>query len=102
MNNINEMAIKNVEADIEHGFFFVEFENGKSLQCCLKAQRQTEEELFHNGVIFLNQIEVGNSGFNEGLCADCNEWAVGEDDEWEHIEEFLIEQARSNGVEIVA
>jgi hypothetical protein len=101
MKNLNDLKVTNIESNTEFGFFFVEFSNGKSLQCCLKALRQSEEEHFENGPIFLNQIEHDNSGFSDGLCADCNEWAV-VDGEWGHIIDFLIERARENGVQIVA
>lgn len=97
MNELNRLSIKNSESNTEHGFYFVEFENGKSLQCCLVSSKKNdfEEQYFHN------QIEIGNSGYSEGLCADCNEWAA-KGDEWAHIEEFLIEVARCDGVQIIA
>lgn len=101
---MQNLTVKNREADLETGFFFVEFTNGQSLQCCLKSLSQTEEEHFANGTIYLNQIEVGNSGHSEGICSDVNAWAAGDDDAdaWDSVELFLIEQARIAGVEVVA
>lgn len=94
MINLNELVVSNVDASLEAGFFFVEFEDGRSLQCCLDAKGDEWDHWY------VNQIEVGNNGFSEASCADCNEWAV-VDGEWDHIELFLIEQARAVGVEIV-
>ncbi|MBB1438389.1 hypothetical protein [Shewanella sp. SG41-4] len=99
MKNLNDLKVINVESNTESGFFHVEFSTGNSLQCCLKHLRQSEDEFFENGPIFLNQIEHDNSGFDDGLCADCNEWAF-VDGEKEHILEFLINRARENGVQI--
>lgn len=102
---MQNLTVKNREADLEAGFFWVEFTNGQSLQCCLKELQQTEEEHDANGTIYLNQIEVGGNGHSEGICADVNGWAAqsdNEDDLWDEVELFLIEQARSAGVEIVA
>lgn len=97
MNKLKNLVVKNSEVDTEFGFFFVELQNGKSLQCCLKQYQD------HEGgePYFLKQIEIDNSGYSDGLCADCNNWAV-IDNEWSHIEEFLIDHARLAGVEIVA
>ncbi len=95
MKNLNELAIKNRETDLENGFFFVEFFDGRSLQYCL-VSKLDDEELY-----FVEQIEVGNSGHNEGASLDCNAWAADEDGSLEHVELFLIDQARKIGVEIV-
>lgn len=98
MKNINEMKIISRDYDLESGFFWVEFESGRSLQCCLKGIR--DEDGQYAG--YAEQIEIGNSGFDEGLSWECNELAAGEDGEAGHIEEFLIEQARKAGLQIVA
>lgn len=74
----------------------MEFESGKSLQCCLK-QAGNEDDGFY----FENAIEIDNNGFDEGLSMDNNEWAA-IDGEWGHIQDFLIEQAREFGLQIVA
>lgn len=97
MKSINEMKIINREYDLDSGFFWVEFEGGKSLQCCLKLYGSEEE-----GLHYQPQIEIGNNGFVEGQNWDANEWAAGEDGDADHIEEFLIEQAREIGIQIVA
>ena len=99
MKNLQNLEIKNVEFDLENGFFWVEFENGKVLQCCLKEQNQDENK---NGLVFMEAIEVCNNGYNDGICWDANEWAADEDGDVEHINDFLIEQAREIGLEIVS
>ena len=97
MKNLNELVIKNRETNLENGFFFVEFFDGRSLQCCLVGKRDNDDEWLY----FVEQIEVGNSGHDEGLSLDCNAWAADEDGGLDHVELFLIEQARMIGVEIV-
>ena len=97
MKNLNELAIKNREANLVHGFFFVEFFDGRSLQCCLVSKLDNEND----DPYFVEQIEADNSGHDEGLSYDCNKWAADEDGGLEHVELFLIEQARMVGVEIV-
>ena len=97
MKNLNELEIKNVEFNTDWGFFCVEFENGKSLQCCLKAI--TDKDGCYQG--FYEQVEIDNNGYNDGICWDVNEWAADEDGEHKHIQDFLIEQAREIGLEIV-
>jgi len=92
MKNLNCLEVINVEVNIEHGFFFVEFNNSKSLQCCLKYDE--------NEQMFLNQIERRDSGFDEGLCADCNDWALADIDGCDVLG-FLIGEAKKAGVEIV-
>ena len=96
MKNLQNLEIINKDFDLQNGFFWVEFENGKILQCCLKSVYD------ENGLIGFNeQIELDNNGYNDGLCWDANEWAVSEDGDVDHINDFLIEQARSIGLEIV-
>ena len=97
MTNLNELVIKNRESDTESGFFWIEFESGKSLQCCLVSKQDScDDEPY-----FVDAIETDNSGYNDGICGDVNEWAS-VNNEWDHIEYFLIEQARKCGVSIVA
>lgn len=102
MINLNELTVTIREFDLGAGFFWVEFDNGESLQCCLKELRQDEQELYENGPIFLEQIELDNNGYNDGICLEVNAWAADEDGEMEHVNEFLIEQAREVGLEIIA
>ena len=98
MTNLNELAVTKRDYDLESGFFWVEFENGESLQCCLKGIRDEDGDY----VGYATQVEIGNSGFDAGLSWDCNQWAAGEDGEVGHIEDFLLEQARKAGLQIVA
>lgn len=103
MINLNELKVTNTEHNLESGFFWVEFENGKTLQLCLIEKKQTEEEHFKNGSIYQPKISASDNGFNSGLCADCNSWAVdNEEHEWGHIEDFLLEKAREAGLEIIS
>lgn len=64
MTNLNDLNVVNAEANLKYGFFWVEFENGKSLQCCLKAAHQDEQDLFENGPIYLEMVELDNNGYN--------------------------------------
>ncbi len=98
MKTISEMKIISRDYDLDSGFFWVGFEGGKSLQCCLKGIRNEDGQ--YAG--YAEQIEIGNSGFDEGSSWDCNEWAAGAYGEAGHIEEFLIDQARKIGLQIVA
>lgn len=100
IETLNNLEIETLSA--ENGFFFVEFKNGLSLQCCLDEVKQSEEDLYENGPVYLDQIQCDNSGFDEGLCWDCNEWAAGDNDEISHINDFLIEKAREIGISIVS
>lgn len=97
MSNLNDLTVTNAEYDLDNGFFFIELSNGKSLQCCLKSYQEDEFSV----PCFHAQIELDNNGYNNGLCADCNEWAVF-DGEWSHINDLLIDEARKIGIEIVA
>ena len=101
MTNLNDLKIVNRDYDVEAGFFWVEFDDGKSLQCCLV----TKQDDFDSEPYHTDEIEIGNSGYIDGLCGDCNNWAADYSDssggEWGHIEDFLIEQARIIGIEIV-
>ena len=101
MNNIklNDLKVVNREYNLESGFFWVELENDKSLQCCLKEQQQG---LYENGPIYLEQVSIDNNGHDWGICYDVNKWARDEDGEIEHVQDFLIAQAREIGLQIVA
>lgn len=93
MTNLNELAVTNRDYDLELGFFWVEFENGESLQCCLKGVRDEDG----NYVGYSAQVEIGNNGYDDGICADVNAWAKDAD-----VKDFLLEQARKTGLQIVA
>lgn len=103
MNNINlnDLNVVNRDYDLDSGFFWVEFENGKSLQCCL-VQARRGDDLAEYGALYLGQVELDNNGFDDGLSYDNNAWAKDEDGEMGHINGFLIEQARMCGLEIVS
>lgn len=90
---LNEIAITKRDYDLESGFFWVEFDNGESLQCCLKGIRDEDG----NYVGYSAQVEIDNNGYDDGICADVNEWAKDAD-----VEDFLLEQARKVGLQIVA
>lgn len=102
MTDLNEINVVNREYSLATGFFWVEFENGKSLQCCLKEQYQADGDRYASGKsIYLEQVDINDNGFDYGINWDNNQWAVGTDGKAEHIEEFLIEQARQCGLQIV-
>ena len=103
MTNLNDLNVVNREYNLETGLFWVEFEDGSSLQCGLVGQPQVNEWRYETGnTIYLEQVDIYNNSFDYGLNWDNNQWAVGEDGETEHIEEFLINQARMCGLQIVA
>lgn len=91
MKNLNKMNVANREYSLESGFFWVEFENGESLQCCLEVIDDTGS--------YKAEIKEDDNGFDEGLSRDCNRWAS--QCGWDHINDFLLEQARQAGLEIV-
>ena len=96
MNNINlnELKVIDREYNLESGFFWVEFEDGGSLQCCLKAK--------HDGLGYEAQIDTNNTGFDQGLSWNNNKWASHDDSECEHIDDFLLEQAQKVGLQLIA
>ena len=93
MTNLNELAVTKSDYDLESGFFWVEFENNKSLQCCLKGIR--DEDGDYAG--YSAQVEIDNNGHDDGICADVNAWAKDAD-----VKDFLLDQARKAGLQIVA
>lgn len=97
LNALNALTVVSREYGLVSGFFWVEFENGKSLQCCLR------EAFSYYGIHvgYEPQIDINDTGFNVGINWDNNQWAAGEYGEAEHIEEFLIEQAKQAGLEII-
>lgn len=101
LESLNNLKVVNVEADLGRGFFWVEFDNGRSLQCCLKEQMQSNLHFFIKGPEYLNAIDSRDCGFDQGQCADVNKWAVGEDGEWGHILDFLLANAARYGVDIL-
>jgi len=94
---LNQFTVVSREYSLESGFFWVEFESGKSLQLCLNAELDNSNAL----VKYTPQVSIYDNGYYEGLSRDNNQWAQAEDGSTEHIEEFLIEQARQCGLQIV-
>ena len=92
MKTLNELKIVNTAYDLDLGFFWVEFETGKSLQCCL-----VQDDDF----AYLPKINSNDTGSSEGLSSDNNEWAVGDDCDWGHINDLLISEAKKVGIEII-
>ncbi len=93
MKNLNKMTVANRDCCPGTGFFWVEFEDGSSLQCCLVAKQA--------GPGYKACVNTKDTGYYDGISRDCNEWAADEDGYTEHIERYLIEQARQAGLEIV-
>lgn len=92
---LNTLKISNKDYDLETGFFWVEFSNDKSLQCCLK-QHGNDDSYY-----FKKEIELDNNGYSDGLSGENNAWAA-DGQEWGHINDFLIAQAREIGIAIIA
>lgn len=59
------MKITNTDYDLDAGFFWVEFENEKSIQCCLD---HAKDDFIH-----IKRV-IDNGGYDDGLSGDCNEW----------------------------
>lgn len=92
MKNLSELKIVNTDYDLESGFFWVEFQNGKSIQCCLVQDDNSA---------FVARINSNDTGASEGLSSDNNEWALSDDCDWGHINDLLITEAKKLGIEIV-
>ena len=92
MNTLNTLKIVNTDYDLESGFFWIEFQNGKSIQCCLVQNDDSG---------FVAQINSDDTGASEGLSSDNNEWALGDDCDWGHINNLLIIEAKKLGIEII-
>lgn len=58
------MNIIDSDYNIINGFFWVEFQDGKSLQVCL------ENDLGR----YLKTINLSDCGIDTGMCLDCNDW----------------------------
>ena len=92
MKTLNELKIVNTDYDLDLGFFWVEFENGKSLQCCLVQDAD---------FAYLPKINSNDTGSSEGLSSDNNEWALGEDQDFGEINDLLISEAKKLNIEII-
>ena len=99
--NLNDLKIDFVEYCLNDGFFFVVFENGESVQCCLASDEVIDDAGYSHSE-YKAAVNEDNNGFDEGLNRDCNRWASHDDEcEWGHINEFLIEKAKKAGLEII-
>lgn len=86
---MKNLIITNTEFNTEYGFFFVEFSNGKSIQCCLIEKPRLDGEF--SG--YEEKISHDDNGFDEGVCLDCNSWAIelyGKD----AVNSYLVEVSR--------
>lgn len=93
VKNINELKIVNTDFDINTGFFWVEFEGEKSIQCCLKQGQKGK---------YLRQIDRSNNGSSEGLSGDNNRWALDPETlDWSQIDSILHKEARIMGIKII-
>ena len=94
---LNQLTVVSREYSLESGFFWVEFEDGRSLQLCLNAVLDNDGAL----IKYTPHVSINDNGYYEGLSRDNNQWAADTDGNTGHIEEFLIEQARQCGLQIV-
>ena len=83
------MNVKTFDYDLDTGFAWILVELGEDLatiQCCIEAGKK--------------QIDMVNSGFDEGICRDVNQRAV---KYWGSNRCFntLIRHAKKNGFEII-
>ncbi|WP_087546738.1 hypothetical protein [Acinetobacter sp. WCHA39] len=93
MKNLNELKIVNTDFDLDTGFFWIEFENGKSLQCCLKLRKDLKG--------YKKEIVKNDNGSCEGLSGDNNDWALDEENpDWANINDLLHREARKLGIKI--
>lgn len=90
---LENLNISKVEYDLENGFFWVEFDNDKSIQCCLIERK--------DGKGFRKAIDMNDNGYDWGMCEDVNRWAFNENGEGDHVLVFLLKQARKAGLQIV-
>ena len=93
MKTLNELKIVNTDYDLDLGFFWIEFENGKSLQCCLNQRKDLKG--------YKKEIDSNDNGSHWGLSGDNNEWALGEDQDFGEINNLLHREARKLGIKII-
>lgn len=92
MTNLNELKITNREFDLDSGFFWVEFEGGKSLQCCVHESSKPEK-------VVINESDCGHDW---GICKDVNQWAVEEGlADWWDVNQSLMSEAEKIGISII-
>lgn len=93
--NLNKLTIAHTGYSIVDGFFWIKFDNGKTLQCCLAKSKKSgfKRAVFKNG-----------NGYNTGICADINAWAMdgkNQEEVSENLLQFLIKNARKSGLRII-
>jgi hypothetical protein len=84
LNNSDYMNSDNIS--LEYGFFHIEFNNEKSIQCCLKEGKKG----------FIKEISASDTGASWGICGDVNSWFG----DYEICEKILLQEARKQGVRI--
>ena len=89
MKNLN---ITDVTCSLICGYFWVEFDNGRSIQCCLMKRK--------DGDGFEKAINFDDPGIAWGICADVNAWAA-PDDDYEFVYTTIKREARKAGVRII-
>lgn len=94
MKTLNELKIVNADYDLQTGFFWVEFENGKSLQCCLEYRKDEKG--------YKKSIKASDNGSGDGLSGDNNQWALDEESQdWLEIDNLLHKEARKLGIKVI-
>ena len=89
---LSNLNITNVEYDLDNGFFWIEFDNEKSIQCCLMKRK--------DGDGFKKAINFDDPGVAWGICADVNAWAAPNGD-YEFVYTTIKHEARKAGVRII-
>ena len=93
MKTLSELKIVNTDFDLDTGFFWIEFENDKSLQCCLQLRKDEKG--------YKKSIKADDNGSSEGLSGDNNDWALDEENpNWVNINDLLHKEARKLGIKI--
>ena len=91
--NLNELNIKNIEFDLQNGFFWVEFEGtDRSLQCCLMERK--------DGKGFRKAIDSIDCAYDWGINGDVNKWAADAEGELGDVHKYLMKQARKIGLKV--
>lgn len=93
MKNLTELKIVKTDYDLYSGFFWIEFENEKSLQCCLSQRKDLKG--------YKKEIDSNDNGSHWGISGDNNEWALGETQDFGEINNILYREARKLGIKII-
>lgn len=94
MKNLNDLKVINSDYDLDVGFFWITFENSKSLQCCLQYRKDEKR--------YKKSIKADDSGLDVGLSGENNLWALTEynADNYQ-IKKLLYKHARKSNIKIV-